>query len=371
MFRNRSYSNSSATGLGAHYLFTSVITLAALAMANPPNTASANTTTTAEDSAGRDSEPQKIWAKDSVPKSILAIPTTGTYYAPYIFVVDKSDRSLEIWKQTRPTPTSFEITRVQSYPADLGKNAGDKIAEGDHKTPEGIYFLLEKLEGAGLDFKLYGNRAYTTNYPNLFDSLDGKTGSGIWLHAVPDNVPLTRGSRGCVVVRNDVVVTLDPYVQLGKTPIVISDKIDPRPFKEFQAEQARLQNWLESWRAAWAAKDLERYMSFYDEDFRSAGMKKADWRTYKERLNKQYKAISVALSEPIGVEHRGRAIVRFIQNYASDQVSDLGEKTLHLVNRNGSWKILSEEWRADSSDAARQTVVAANPTTTPSQPTAH
>lgn len=298
--------------------------------------------------------------EDSVPKSILAIPTTGNYYAPYIFVVDKSDRSLEIWKQTRPTPTTFEITRVQSHPADLGKNAGDKIAEGDHKTPEGIYFLLEKLEGSGLDFKLYGNRAYTTNYPNLFDVIDGKTGSGIWLHAVPDDVPLTRGSRGCVVVRNDVVVTLDPYIQLGKTPIVISDKIEPRPFKEFQAEQARLQSWLDSWRAAWATKDLDTYMSFYDDDFRSAGMKKADWRAYKERLNKQYKTISVALSEPIGVEHRGRAIVRFIQNYASDQVSDLGEKTLHLVNRGGTWKILSEEWRADSSDAARQTVVAAS-----------
>lgn len=328
------------------------------------------TSVTSEENSNRDPEPKKTWSADSVPKSILAIPTTGNYYAPYIFIVDKSDRSLEIWKQSRPTPTSFEIKRVQGFPADLGKNAGDKVAEGDHKTPEGIYFLLDKLEGSGLDFKLYGNRAYTTNYPNLFDVIDGKTGSGIWLHAVPDDVPLTRGSRGCVVVRNNVVVNLDPYIQLGKTPIVISDKIDPRPLREFQAEQARLQRWLDAWRAAWASKDLETYMNFYDENFRSAGMRKNDWRAYKERLNKQYKDIDISLSEPIGVEHRGRAIVRFVQNYSSDQVSDLGEKTLHLINRNGSWKILAEEWRADSSEAARQTVVASNSTAGNNQPTA-
>jgi murein L,D-transpeptidase YafK len=303
---------------------------------------------------------RKTWNADDVPKSILAIPTTGNYYAPYIFIVDKSDRSLEVWRQSRPTAKSFEIKRVEGFPADLGKNAGDKVTEGDHKTPEGIYFFLDKLEGANLDFKLYGNRAYTTNYPNLFDVIDGKTGSGIWLHAVPDEVPLTRGSRGCVVVRNDVVVSLDPYIQLGKTPIVISDRIEARPFKDFQAEQSRLTGWLEAWRAAWTSKDIDAYMNFYDDNFRSAEMGKSDWRNYKQRLNKQYKAIDVRLSEPLGVEHRGRAIVRFVQNYSSDQLNDTGEKTLHLVSRNGAWKILSEEWRNDSSDAARQTILAAN-----------
>ncbi len=296
------------------------------------------------------------WLPDAVPASVIAIPKHGDYYRPYVFVVDKSRRSLEIWKFEETPGGLRKLVKSESHPADLGKNIGDKVAEGDHKTPEGIYFLLDRLDGAAIDFKQYGSRAYTTNYPNHFDALDGKTGSGIWLHAVPDDIPLTRGSRGCVVVRNDVIGALDPYIQLGKTPIVISDKIEPRTAQEMNTEQAKLTLWLEKWKAAWSQKQLDSYMDFYDSDFRALGYDKAGWRKYKERLNNQYKTIGIRISEPLAIEHRGRAIVRFVQNYTSDQVSDIGEKTLHLVSRAGDWKIISEEWQADPSAAARAAI---------------
>jgi murein L,D-transpeptidase YafK len=296
------------------------------------------------------------WPANAVPASVIAIPKNSDYYRPYVFVVDKSARSLEIWKFDDPKDGRRKLVKSESHPADLGKILGPKVAEGDHKTPEGIYFLLDRLDGAAIDFKQYGSRAYTTNYPNYFDALDGKTGSGIWLHAVPDDVPLTRGSRGCVVVRNSVIGTLDPYIQLGKTPIVISDKIEPRTADEMEAEQAKLTTWLNLWTTAWAGKSIDRYMAFYDQDFKSLGLNKSGWRQYKDRLNKQYRNISVQISQPLAIEHRGRAIVRFVQNYTGDQVTDLGEKTLHLVKRGDEWKIMSEEWREDSSEAARAAV---------------
>lgn len=296
------------------------------------------------------------WATGAVPSSVIAIPKSNTYYHPYVFVVDKSARSLEIWKFEDRENGQRVLVKSESHPADLGKNSGDKISEGDHKTPEGIYFLLDRLEGNAIDFKLYGSRAYTTNYPNLFDSLDGKTGSGIWLHAVPDDVPLTRGSRGCVVVRNEVIGKLDPFIQLGKTPIVISDKIEPRSAIEMEVEQAKLTAWLVKWTAAWAAKQIDKYMEFYDQDFKALGYNKSSWRQYKDRLNSQYKSISIKISEPLAIEHRGRAIVRFVQNYSSDRTSDIGEKTLHLMKRGEEWKIIAEEWRPDESEAARTAV---------------
>jgi murein L,D-transpeptidase YafK len=288
----------------------------------------------------------------SLPAHLISVPTNDGYYGPYVFVVDKSARSLEIWQSVSDGKDGFQFIRSASHPADLGKNSGDKIAEGDHKTPEGIYFLLEKLEGPTLDFSLYGSRAYTTNYPNHFDIIDGKTGSGIWLHSVPDSVPLTRGSRGCVVVRNNIVTTFDPYIQLNRTPIIISDSIETRSPADAIEANRKLVSWLDAWRAAWESKDLDSYMSFYDDGFKSMGMSKSQWRTYKERLNRNYQTITVQISQPLALEHRGRAIVRFVQRYASDQVSDIGEKTLHLTNINGDWKILSETWRADASPAA-------------------
>jgi murein L,D-transpeptidase YafK len=296
------------------------------------------------------------WPAGSVPASVIAIPKNSEYYRPYVFVVDKSARSLEIWKFTDERDGKRKLVKAQSHPADLGKNLGPKIAEGDHKTPEGIYFFLDRLDGAAIDFKQYGSRAYTTNYPNYFDFLDGKTGSGIWLHAVPDDVPLTRGSRGCVVVRNGVIGALDPYIQLGKTPIVISDKIEPRTAAEMETEQARLATWLNRWTTAWSSKTIDQYIDFYDQEFKSLGYNKASWRQYKERLNKQYKQISVQISQPLAIEHRGRAIVRFVQAYSSDQLNDLGEKTLHLVKRGDEWKIIYEEWREDASEEARAAV---------------
>ncbi|MBN8540387.1 MAG: L,D-transpeptidase family protein [Deltaproteobacteria bacterium] len=298
----------------------------------------------------------EAWPAGSVPTSVIAIPKNSDYYRPYVFVVDKSARSLEIWKFDDSTEGRRKLVKSDSHPADLGKNLGPKVAEGDHKTPEGIYFFLDRLDGSAIDFKQYGSRAYTTNYPNYFDALDGKTGSGIWLHAVPDDVPLTRGSRGCVVVRNGVIGTLNPYIQLGKTPIVISDKIEPRSAEEMEAEQAKLTTWLNLWTTAWAGKSIDQYMAFYDQDFKSLGLNKPGWRQYKERLNKQYRKISVQISQPLAIEHRGRAIVRFVQNYTSDQLSDLGEKTLHLIKRGDEWRIINEEWREDSSAAARAAV---------------
>ncbi len=291
-----------------------------------------------------------------LPAHLVSIPTTSDYYLPYIFVVDKSARSLEIWKSEVATDGKRRFIRSAAYPADLGRSTGAKIAEGDHKTPEGVYFLKEKLEGPTLDFKLYGSRAYTTDYPNLFDHLDGKSGSGIWLHAVPDNVALTRGSRGCVVVRNEIVKTLDPYIRLGRTPIVISEKIQTRSITEMEASQAKLEAWLENWRNTWETKSLDAYMEFYDTDFNAMKMNKSQWRDYKAKLGKLYTQITVKISQPIALEHRNRAVVRFVQSYSSNQISDLGEKTLHLIKRDGEWKILSETWRADESPAARAAI---------------
>ncbi len=294
---------------------------------------------------------QSINSVDTVPANLLKIPISSNFYSPYAFVVDKSARLLTVWQQS---PNGLK--EVAQFPADLGKNSGEKTSQGDHKTPEGIYFLQEKREGAGLDFNLYGQRAFTTDYPNFFDRLAGKTGGGIWLHAVPDTVPLTRGSRGCVVVRNEVILDLSQYVKLGRTPILIQDKAQLIPAKELERSSAEVAQWLESWRTSWETKNIDSYIRHYSNDFYSLNMNRNQWRRYKARLAQAYKSIAVRLSKPLIFVDRSNAIVRFLQEYTSEQHADLGEKVLYLKKTSDGYRIVGESWAEESGDLARQEI---------------
>lgn len=297
---------------------------------------------------------------ETVPAGLVQMPPNSRYYSPYAFVVDKKARTLAVWQQT-----GSGLKKVASFPADMGKSDGPKRSAGDHKTPEGIYFLQKKLEGNSLDFKLYGKRAYTTDYPNYFDKQDGKTGWGIWLHAVPDTVPLTRGSRGCVVVRNEIVVALDQYIRLGRTPMLIQGATDLVTQEEMVKQNVELAKWLDTWRAAWEAKDIDTYIKAYGDDFETQHMNRAQWREYKSRLNANYKTIQVRLSKPIILVDRDRAVARFLQEYTSDQHADFGEKVLFMKkNADGTFRIVGEDWKSESSQIAREEIEATTTTST-------
>lgn len=284
-----------------------------------------------------------------VPSSLVQITPQPLYYSPYAFVVDKKARTLTVWHQDGGI-----LSAVASFPADMGRNMGDKKSTGDHKTPNGIYFLQQRLEGPSLDFNLYGKLAFTTDYPNFFDRIDKKTGSGIWLHAVPDSVALTRGSRGCVVVRNEVIGNLAQYVKLGKTPIIIQDEVELLDSTKAKEASQKLSNLVEQWRTAWETKSIDSYINFYGSGFSAMRMNRDQWKTYKTNLNSQYKTLQVRLSRPVIYAYKDRAVVRFLQSYTSDQHSDFGEKTLFLAREGSDFKIIGEEWQSDNSQLAQE-----------------
>lgn len=295
---------------------------------------------------------------DDVPAGLMQMLPASQFYSPYAFVVDKKARILNVWQQT-----AMGLKKVASFPADLGRSMGDKRNTGDHKTPEGIYFLQTRLEGATLDFKLYGKRAFTTDYPNFFDRIEGKTGHGIWLHAVPDEVPLTRGSRGCVVVRNNAILDLTQYVNLGRTPLLIQNQTELTSSKDLSKQTTDIMQWIESWRSAWERKDIDRYITHYGPEFHSMNMNREQWRAYKARLSEYYKSIAVRISRPMIFGDRDRAIVRFLQEYTSDQHSDFGEKVLFLKRTGVNYRIIGETWTSENSRIARDEIEASLKTT--------
>ncbi|MEQ1666644.1 MAG: L,D-transpeptidase family protein, partial [Bdellovibrionales bacterium] len=242
-----------------HYPLLPAALVVLAAMLSPFNTNAFSTkdlpARTLEEEAKDDSSTFQQKLGSQVPDAILNI-STNSFFSNYVFLIDKTARSLTIWQKSNDGTKA-----IRHYPTDIGKNQGDKTSLGDHKTPEGIYTFQEMFEGPNLDFSLYGSRAFKISYPNLFDNLLGKTGSGIWLHAVPDTVALTRGSRGCVVVRNGVIKELSQFINLQKTPIIIRDAVQyvtpDMQKKKYQDVAAK----IEDWRHAWEQKNLSKYMN--------------------------------------------------------------------------------------------------------------
>lgn len=283
---------------------------------------------------------QQLHLKGRIPKSLIQMGSDN-YYPEFVFLVDKKVRSLGIWQFKNET-----WNRVSYHPTDIGKKTGDKHTLGDHRTPEGIYFFIDRYEGENLDFSKYGSRAFATDYPSFFDKREGKTGSGIWLHAVPDSTPLTRGSRGCVVVRDEIIKKVTDYIALKQTPIIIEDEESYITLEEWQAKRQHLKTWLKNWRLAWQNKDLDSYMNHYSQDqFYSLKKNWHQWKVYKDILNKKYSFFEVSLSEPLILNHGDETVIKFLQNYRSNTFADFGEKTLYLKNENGQMKIVSEQWR--------------------------
>lgn len=100
-----------------------------------------------------------------------------------------------------------------------------------------------------------------------------------------------------------------------------------------------------AWCKSWQNRDIDTYMSFYSQDFRSKGL---DYRGWMQQKKKRFNVISdlrVDISD-MGVFIEGEsAVARFIQQYHDSKISDVGEKTLTMIYTGGKWKITSETWK--------------------------
>jgi murein L,D-transpeptidase YafK len=284
--------------------------------------------------------------KNFIPENLVQVGN-GPLHPKHIFIADKSKRTLTVWNVN-----ADDFTLAGAYPMDIGKNDGDKISSGDQKTPEGVYFFEEKKEGPELVFSEYGKRAFTLDYPNVFDQRIGKSGHGIWLHAIPETKTLLRGSRGCVVVRNKIIDELTPMIRVQKTPMIITHEIKYVKAESLLEKRKNLENWLEQWRKSWESKDIDSYMKFYADDFKALKMNKSQWRQYKTALNKKYTFINIEIKNPMVISEKNSFIVQVLQKYKSDVINDAGEKILYVrETSNNEFEIVGEVFKALTNDA--------------------
>jgi len=167
---------------------------------------------------------------------------------------------------------------LADYYISVGKLGVEKGSEGDQRTPLGIYFITSNLDPRTLkDF--YGAGALPINYPNPYDALRGKTGSGIWLHGTPPGQfsRPPQSTDGCVVMANPDLAHIIQTVEVRSTPVVIAPSLQWVSPQAARQQGQGFEAAFNAWRQAKSAGDLPRLLGYYTPDFNSYGKNLSDW----------------------------------------------------------------------------------------------
>lgn len=100
--------------------------------------------------------------------------------APMMIRIFKAESQLEVWVERGSVYVPFAIYPVCYWSGTLGP----KLREGDKQTPEGFYTLTEKHLHHGGRWR----RSLNIGYPNVFDRVNGRSGSVILVHGGCDSV---------------------------------------------------------------------------------------------------------------------------------------------------------------------------------------
>jgi murein L,D-transpeptidase YafK len=275
-------------------------------------------------------------AWDAVISEQLAHPT-------YFVAVDKTRQKLAFFEKQSP----LRLTRV--FVCTTGQKEGDKEVEGDLKTPEGVYFVVRRID-AGLDFTKFGPRAYTLNYPNPVDRLRGKTGFGIWIHGRGEPlVPLQ--TEGCIAMNNNDLSVLGKALLPG-APVTLT-----RSFA-FSASEAdgdndlrRLEQKVRDWADAWSGRS-RRFFDFYNQEAYSAaqGESFSAFRAQKERMFTLLPWIRTSVKDIRILAGPDYWVTWFHQDYQAPNLSTRGTRRLYWEKTGTDFKIVGMEWEPGLAD---------------------
>ncbi len=292
--------------------------------------------------AGESSKVSEIIKKtygDRLVSNVLVLPRNA-----YAIVVDKTNEVVYVVKMEKGVPKV-----VKTYPCVTGKRPGDKLEEGDQRTPEGIYF--PEYWTSNLP-SMYGIGAFPLNYPNIIDrKILKRNGHGIWIHGTNNPNRPSHSSNGCIVLKNSDLRELKSFISVKRTPVVIVSKLEFSSREDFVSEKASLMAFVLKWKKYWeeTTKDLKPYLSLYDENFAWKGGDLKSWVRYKERVTKRKRWIKIRISD-LTIIKDGRIlefgnlyVVRLKISYSSNNYRSDTNKVLYVIKRDGKWRILAEE----------------------------
>lgn len=150
---------------------------------------------------------------------LLLVLSFGVGFAQNRIVVSKKELSLYVINSKNDT--------IFFAPVSIGKNFGNKTAEGDYKTPEGTFPIYKILDARG--WKHDFNDGYGVRngaYGPYFLRLKMKDYKDIGIHGTcfPESMG-TRSSEGCVRLRNEDVTRLIRYIRVGTQVTILPEGV--------------------------------------------------------------------------------------------------------------------------------------------------
>jgi murein L,D-transpeptidase YafK len=290
------------------------------------------------------------YAKDEfLPSNLLMLDDKFTHH---VLLVEKSTHKLFLYQNVNGLPKLVKTFKIAT-----GKQKGNKLLQGDKKTPEGIYSFQQffsdnqLLDKYGDYAKIYGAGAFTTNYPNVIDQRLQKTGGGIWLHSTDDDKRIDKGldSRGCVVVVDNDLKDISQYIDLKHTSMVIVQDVDYMRKESWITLKNDILNSVHQWANSWQNKKFDSYINSYskEEFFNSQRGNWYGYKQYKKAVFARQDKPQIFFSNTSALYFRDYAVVTLKQDYSSDTIQDVGKKVLYLKrDPNYNWKIVAEQWYA-------------------------
>jgi murein L,D-transpeptidase YafK len=159
--------------------------------------------------------------------------------APVFIRVYKQTSEMELWVEKGARFVLFKTYGICRWSGGLGP----KYYEGDRQSPEGLY----RITPADLIVNARWDRAMNINYPNSFDVINGRSGSGILIHG-------KCGSIGCFAIQDRNVEEVygavraaleggQAYIPVLSLPFRFADlapsREDTRQMSEFWADLRR------------------------------------------------------------------------------------------------------------------------------------
>ena len=276
-------------------------------------------------------------SQDRVPRYLMQLREDQRH----AIVVDNKRSRLYLYQNENGRPRF-----VADYYISTGKGGGEKTREGDEKTPVGVYHVTASLPRNKLsDF--YGSGAFPISYPNEWDKRHGRNGHGIWLHGTPSDTysRAPRASNGCVVLANTDLDALSNKLQVGLTPVIISEQVEWLSLDDWNAERSALNAEIERWRSDWESLDTESYLTHYSNKFSADRQSFSDWGRHKRQVNSGKSWIKLNLSNFSMFRNPGKeelVVVTFDQDYRSNNLIDTMKKRQYWTKEGGKWRIIYE-----------------------------
>jgi murein L,D-transpeptidase YafK len=256
----------------------------------------------------------------------------------FVLLTQKQQKEITLYEKE-----NNEYKSILKNSVITGENQGDKYTEGDKKTPEGSYELIEKKTVVD---SFYGPFALVTSYPNIFDQSLDKKGSGIWIHGMPFNAERENFTKGCIALNNNELENLDKNLDLNKTILLIAQNEFKYSTKD---EISTILTSIYKWKDAWKNSNIDEYLSYYSNDFKRAD--KTGFSLFSEQKRsifakneqKSIRFSNIDISPYPNSLGKNMFKVSMDEEYLSPNVKFNGKKELFLEMANNQVKILSED----------------------------